>query len=160
MLNDINFDFEKGLDEFLQTYYGKAAPQMRRFIELSADPKSYELLNRRRLKNYFPPDSPQYKDAMRNCRIQWRKPNRQAVEKMYELFEQAKLAVADDPKAMEHLLAARMTLQWVMLECLPGNDPRLPNEAAALLALAKKLEMPGIRGRDLEYYHKKISRGT
>ena len=158
LLNDVNFDFDKGLGEFLQAYYGQAAPQMRRFIELSADTTSYEPLNPKRLNNYFPPDSPQYNDTIHNCRVQWRMPNLQAVEKMYELFEQAKLAVADDPKAMEHLLAARMTLQWVMLECLPGNDPRLPDEAAALLALAKKLEMPDIRGKELEYYRKKISR--
>ena len=107
---------------------------------------------------YLPPDSRHYQEQINDCRIIWREPNRQAVEKMYALFEQAKQAVQDDPKAQEHLRAARMTLQHAMVEYLAPNDPSLPDEAAGLLATAKRLEMPYIGSREtLEDYRQNIS---
>ena len=158
MLNDVNFDFEKGYDEFLTAYYGEAASQVHQFIKLTTDPNSFHPLPAKVAREYLPPDSPHYQEQINDCRIIWREPNRQAMEKMYALFEQAKQAVQDDPKAREHLRAARMTLQHAMVEYLAPNDPRLADEAAGLLATAKRLEMPYIGSREtLEDYRQKIS---
>ena len=65
----------------------------------------------------------------------------EAINEGYRLFEQARQAVTNDPKAREHVESARMELQYVMLDELPGDDPRLKEEIFSLLRLAKKLEI-------------------
>jgi hypothetical protein len=158
MLNDVDFDFEAGLTEFLRAYYGEAAESVREFIDLSSDPSSYHPLSDEKARNYYPPGSPHYDELVNSCRILWRKPKRDALEMMYEIFEQAEEAVLDDAKASEHLAAARMCLQYVLLEELPPDDPRLRDEATRLVSMIEKLEMPYVGGREtLEDYRRKIT---
>ena len=157
MLNDVNFDFEKGYDEFLTDYYGMAAPQVRRFIEISSDAASYHPLSEKIARDYSPPGFALYDELINECRLIWRAPKRETLEELYELFEQAAQEVTDDPASAEHLRAARMCLQDAMLKHLPADDPRLPGEAAALLAMAKHLEMPYLDNMKLEGYRDKVA---
>ena len=81
---------------------------------------------------------------------------REAVEEAYELFEKARDAVADDPKARAHVDAARMVLQYALLEELPAADPRIQPEMEDLLRMAKALEMPTVQSVRLNEYRAKI----
>ena len=81
---------------------------------------------------------------------------RDSIEQSFALFEKARRATAADAKARSHLDAARMVLQYVMLEQLPAGDPRLKGEVASLLRMAEALEMPSLHNIPLEQYRQRI----
>ncbi len=157
LMNDADFDFDKGISEFLDAYYGAAAKDIRRFIELVSDPAMYEPATPKRAAVWFPQGSAKWNDLRHNCLVNWRILSVQAVEKAYTLFESARKSVADDPKALQHVLSARMVLQYSMLEYLPADDPRLKDEAVSFLNLLEELGMQSIQKLPLAEYREKIS---
>ncbi|MFH0964649.1 MAG: DUF4838 domain-containing protein [Planctomycetota bacterium] len=151
-----DFDAQWGLREFLDAYYGPAAPYIDSFIRLASNPRMYEPLPEKKANIWTSPASPLREHLVLGCHLGYRKLTRDAIEESYALFEKARAAVTDDPKAQTRLDAARMILQYAVLEGLPSDDPRLPVELESLLAMAKKLEMPTVQSVRLDDYRAKI----
>ena len=159
LLRNPDFDAEWGLREFLDAYYGAAALHIDAFIRLAANPRRYKPLPEERANIWTNADSPLRRPLVEGCHLGFghgRRLTREAVEEAYGLFEKARQAVADDPKARAHVDAARMVLQYAMLEELPADDPRLQVELEGLLAMAKKLEMPTIQNLSAQKYREAI----
>jgi len=172
-MRNADWDDDWGLREFLDAYYGAAAPYIDRYIRIIANPRNYVPLSAKEIWIWnvasahnligegFAEGSPRWQQLVNGCRIGYRRLTDEAIERGYALFEQARKAVANDPKARDHVEAARMELQYIMLEQLPADDSRLKEEATSLLRLAKKLEMRAIRGSgtfSLKEFRDKISK--
>ena len=162
LLNDPDFDFERGMDEFATAYYGAAAPCILEYIDLACRPGSYEELSRDVVKPWTSdPYKPIAYERLRDCVLSYEWGGRvftaEAIERGYQLFEKAMAAVSNDPRSLRHVLAARMCLQYTMLEVLAKEDRRLKREAVSLLALLKKLEVPRVEGLTLDDYRAKLS---
>ena len=141
-----DFDVDQGIDEFCTAYYGAGAPYIRQYIDLACQPANYSMAlrpdhrGRDRTKVFTEdPYRPIDYDDLRDCQLFERMLTRTAIDRGYELFEKARKAVANDPKAHKHVEYTRMALQNAMLEWLPGSDPRLKHEAELLIRLAKEL---------------------
>ncbi len=156
-LRNPEWDAEQALGEFLDVYYGAATTHIEDFISLVANPGNYEPLPAEKADIWTNEDSPLRHELVHGCHLGYRRLTDEAIEEGYALFEQARQATAGDPQAYRHVAAARMVLQFAMLENLPADDPRLKDEAAGLLRLAKELEMPRIRNTPLNEYREKIS---
>jgi len=144
-----DFDVDQGIDEFCSAYYGAAAPYVKQYIEMACRPQSYAMASR---PDTYQPDIDRTKvftedphrpikyDKLRDCQLIERVMTTAAIGRGYELFQKARKAVANDPKALKHVEYTRMALQYAMLEWLPGTDPRLEDETELLVQLAKELE--------------------
>ena len=104
----------------------------------------------------FTADSPGRWKLVHTCHLGYRQRTDKAIEEGYALFEQALQATEDDPKSRRHVEAARMELQFLLLEHLPADDPRLLEEAVALRGLARELEMRSLHGMPADQYWEKI----
>lgn len=170
-----DFDARQGIDDFCAAYYGAAAPYIKQYIDLACLPKNYEMTSRPDIyaQSYSTerdhtkrftddPYTPIKLDKLRNCLLLERMMKKEALDQGYRIFEQARKAVADDPKAAKHVEYTRMALQYAMLEWLPGSDPRLKDEVLLLIRLAKELEIPCIGHNAMTYdqYREAISRKT
>jgi hypothetical protein len=151
---DPDFDEKRGIEEFCDAYYGAAGPHIRQYIELASNPKSYAMDPRPDILGtrlgggtaIFTDDPyrPVEYDDLRSCQLHERMLTIDAINEGYEIFEQARRAVAGDSKAAKHVEYTRMVLQNAMLEWLPGNDPRLNGEIEPLIELAKELQLEKI----------------
>jgi len=146
------------LRQFLDAYYGKAAVYIDQFIRLAGNQRMYEPLPLKMANIWTNEKSPTRRQLVHGCHLGHRKLKPEAIERGYELFQKALGATADDAKARSHVQAARMVLQFAMLDRLPGNDPRLPQEAASLLEMARKLEMPTLQGIRLKTYREQLNK--
>jgi len=155
-LRNPEWDAEQGLREFLDAYYGAAATPIEDFIRLVSNPSNYEPMPAETANIWTSEDSPLRHELRYGCHLGYRSLSDEAIEQGYALFEQARQATAGDPKAQRHVEAARMVLQYAMLEHLPANDPRLKDEAVGLLRLAKELEMRSIQDVPMDKYWKQI----
>ena len=163
LLNDPYFDFEQGMEEFATAYYGAAAPCILEYIDLVSQPESYEALSRDVVKPWTSdPYRPVSYDRLQGCALGWEWGGRMltaaAIEQGYQLFAKAKAAVADDPRSLRHVLAARICLQYTMLEVLAKDDPRLKREVTLLLILLEKLEMSRAGDWTLDDYRARLSK--
>ena len=159
LLRNPDFDADWGLREFLDAYYGAAAVHIAAFIRLAANPRRYKPLPEERANIWTNADSPLRRPLVEGCHLGFghgRRLTREAVEEAYELFEKARDAVADNPRARAHVDAARMVLQYALLEELPAADPRIQPEMEDLLRMAKALEMPTVQSVRLNEYRAKI----
>ena len=141
-----DFDADRGIHEFCGAYYGAAAPYIKQYIDLANSPESYSMELRPdhrgidRTKAFtLAPYTPLNDEKLRNCQLFDRMLTADAINRGYELFEQARKAVSSDPKAAKHVEYTRMALQTAMLEWLPGTDPRLNDETELLIRLAKEV---------------------
>ncbi len=157
LLRNPDFHADWGLRKFVDAYYGAAGPYIDRFIRLASNPRNYEPLPAEKANIWTSEDSPLRDELVYGCHLGYRRLTDQAIESSYALFEQARQATAGDPQAYRHVAAARMVLQYAMLEHLPADDPRLKDEAAGLLRLAKELEMRSIQQTPLDKYRDEIS---
>lgn len=169
-MRNADWDDDWGMREFLGAYYKAAGAPIERYIRLVANPRNYEPLSAKRMVIWdvtsahnlvgegFAQGSPGWQQLSYGCHISYRRLTDEAIERGYRLFEQARKAVDDDAKVRDHVEAARMELQYVMLEHLPADDPRLKDEAISLLRLTKKLEMRAIRHMSRNEYRDKISK--
>jgi len=157
LLRNPDFHADWGLREFVDAYYGAAGPYIDRFIRLASNPRNYEPLPAEKANIWTSEDSPLREELVYGCHLGYRRLTNQAIERSYALFEQARQATAGDPKAQRHVEAARMVLQYAMLEHLPADDPRLKDEAAGLLRLAKELEMRSIQDISMDRYWDEVS---
>ncbi len=148
---------EWGLREFIDAYYGAAGLYIDRFIRLVSNPRNYEPIPAKIANIFTTEDSPLRREFVYGCYLGYRRLTDEAIEQGYGLFEQARQATAGNPKARRHVEAARMVLQYAMLEHLPADDPRLKDEAVGLLRLARELEMPSIQGTPVAEYREKLS---
>ncbi len=156
-LRNPEWDAEQALCEFLDAYYGSAATHIEDFISLVSNPGNYEPLPAEKANIWTNEDSPLRHELVYGCHLGYRQLTDQAIEHSYSLFEQARQATAGDPQTHRHVAAARMVLQFAMLENLPADDPRLKDEAAGLLRLAKELEMRSIQDVSMDRYWDEIS---
>ncbi len=85
------------------------------------------------------PESPTGRQLALGCHLGRRKLAPVAIEAAYGLFEAARGVARSDPKCARHVEVARMVLQHAMLENLPSDDPRLREEAEALVRLGAKV---------------------
>ncbi len=173
-----DFDADQGIDDFCNAYYGAAGPYIKQYVALACRPDSYSMASvpifragtgRHRTKRFTDdPYKPIKLEKLRSCQLgfRYRAMTTTAIERGYELFEKAREAVANDPKALKHVEHARMPLQHAMLTWLPGTDPRLKDETDLLIQLAKELEIPAIgygampHARYREAMRKKIELGA
>ena len=146
LLRDPDVDAVWALREFLDAYYGSAAPHIDAFIRLTSNPRMYGPLPLDDANIWTAQDSLSRQHLVHGCHLGRRKLTRDALETGYALMEKARQATADDPQARAHVDAARMVLQYAMLKGLPADDPRLKAEKESLLHLAESLEMPSIQG--------------
>ena len=159
LLRNPDIDESWALREFLDAYYGAAASHIDQFIRLASNPRMYEPLPEQKANIWTKPDSPMRSQLVLGCHLGQRKLTRAAIEQAYGLFDAAREATRSDPKCARHVEIARMVLQYAMLENLPADDPRLEQEAGALVQLAEELEMPTIQGtRRNEYLQRVRSR--
>jgi hypothetical protein len=174
-LNNPQWDAEVGLHEFLNAYYGAAAVYIDRYIRLVADPHSFEPLSaakagmwnatllppsstEHRLSLWRHSDSPMRKEMMQYCYVGDRPLTDEAINRGHALFEQALEATADDPKARRHVEAARISLQYLMFKILPGDDPRLKDEAIKFLRVARQLELDVVARKPIAEFRDKLSK--
>lgn len=163
LLNDPDFDFERGLQEFVAAYYGAAGPDILQYIALVSRPDNYEALSEEVVAPWTsdPYRSVPY-DRLRECGLGWEAGGRvltdAAIDQGYEIFERATAAVADDAPSLNHVRAARMCLQHAMLELLPDNDQRLVDEARSFVALLGKFEMTHVAHLALDEYRTRLSK--
>ena len=148
MMNDADFDFQRGMDEFLEAYYGRAARYIREFIELACDPSSYAPATPKRATTWYAEGSDKWNELRHDCLVNWRHLSAEAIEAGYETFEKARWAVAADAAALAHVEAARMPLQYAMLEYLPAEDTRLKEEAVSYFNLGGKLQLQSVGDGD------------
>ena len=158
MMNDADFDFQRGMDEFLEAYYGRAARHIREFIELACDMKMYVPAPAKVSAPWYPQGSAESNELRHNCLLNYRTLSVEGIEKAYRIFEEARKAVAGDARALEHVESARMPIQYAMLEYLPADDPRLKQEAVSYVKLARKLHLRSVGKVLLNEYQEKISK--
>lgn len=164
LLWDPDFDVDKGIDDFCKAYYGTAAPYIKQYIELTSDPQNYTMASRQdvyvpgtildfdRTKRFTDdPYTPISLDSLRDCQLADRDLTIAAVNQGYELFEEARKAVADDPKIAKHVEYTRTPLQYAMAEFLPRTDPRLQEEVPLFGKLAKELGIEYLGHQGLGY---------
>ena len=176
LFNDLDFDFDRGLGEFLDASYGAAAGDIREFIDMACDPASYAPATAKWVSyvtrdpaNYAPAiakraaiwyaqGSAKWNELRNDCLVNYRHLSAEAIEAGYEIFERARKAVAADAKALEHVQSARMPVQYAMLEYLPAEDARLKKEAVSYVSLARKLQLRSVGDLLLEEYRQKIGK--
>ena len=173
-LNKPQWDADTGLHEFLNAYYGAAAPHIDRYLRLVGDPHSYEPLAEETAgiwnETQVPPsstewrkslwrnkDSPMRKELVHYCHLQMRRLTDDALEEGYARFEDALEVTADDARARRHVEAARISLQRAMFRLLPANDPRLRDEALEFLRVAKDMELDVVERKPIAEYREKLS---
>ena len=158
LMNDLDIDYDKALGEFLDAYYGAAAEHIREFIELAGDASSYAPADEKRAAIWYAKGSAEWTELRQDCLTNYRRLSVPAIEKSYRIFAEARQAVADDAKALQHVESARMPVQYAMLEYLPADDPRLQAEAVAYVELAKKLQLRCVGDLLLAEYQAKLSK--
>ena len=173
---DPDFDVDKGVDEFCAAYYGAAAPYIKQYIRLACDPESYteisrpDIYGRPRQNEPFPlthtmrftddPYNPLLAEELKSCLLNERVMTKAAIDRGYELFEEARKAVADDPKSAKHVAYSRWPLEYAMLEWLPGTDPRLKHELLTMIETLQEMEIPIVGFNALTYnqYRKAVEK--
>ncbi len=160
LLRNPDFDADKGMDEFLASYYGRADKHIKQYIELVSKPESWQPMPSKRTSAWTADEyKPITEDQLLSCKLGYgRDLTTSAINKGYALFESAKRAVRDNPTALEHVLSARIPLQHAMLEQLPARDRRLKTEAVEFLKLWKKLECKALSSTPVEEYRAKLSK--
>ena len=158
LLRDPDFDVDSGLREFIDAYYGAAAPAIAAFIRLASDPLMYAPLADDTAKIWARRESAIRERLVNGCHLGYRKLTREAIEQARKLFEKARNATAQDALARAHVDAARMVVQYAMIEGLPGDAPDFEAELDSLLNMAKKLEMPTIQGVRLKEYRQQAEK--
>lgn len=121
--------------DFLQGVYGKAAPYMKRWLDLIHDVVRTQNVH---LRIWDPPTAPYLADNI--------------LEQGTKIFDAAEQAVADQPLTLEMVQRARLALDYVLLmRSLPKYQvvdvvyKRIePVDAALLAALQTKIEKYGI----------------
>ncbi len=158
LLRNPDFDADKGMDEFLATYYGGADKYIKQYIELVSKPESWEPIPSKDAKGWTADEYKPITDAqLLSCKLgAGRDLTIAAINKGYALFESAKRAVRDNPVTLEHVLSARIPLQHAMLEQLPARDRRLKTEAVEFLKLWKKLECKALGSTPVDEYRAKL----
>ena len=158
-LRNPDFDAHWGLRQFLDVYYGAAAPHIDRFIRLASNPRMYQPLDEKQLDTWVgsrPRDAQERARVKHGCHLQMRRLTHDAIEQAYELFEKALKATEADARSRRHVESARMVLQYKMLKQLPPADLRLKAEAASLLSLTKKMEIPSIEYLPFAEYERNL----
>ena len=153
-----DWDWEKGLGEFCRAYYGAAAPHIEGYLRLAGNPASYEPMPEDRANIWTSAESPNRRELVYGCHIGQRRLTDKSIQEGYALFQEALKGTENDPTARQHVEAARMELQYVMLDHLPAADPRLKEEAVSLLHLAKDLGMPMVQSKPLSEYRDQLSK--
>ncbi|MBI3922149.1 MAG: DUF4838 domain-containing protein [Armatimonadetes bacterium] len=156
LLRNPDFNAEKGLLEFLSAYYGAAAPHLEAFIRLASDPRRYDPLPDKMADIWTEKGSPARQQLVEGCHLGYRRLTREAIEEGYALFEKARKATVNDPKFRSHVEAVSMVIQYVMIEQLPADDPRLESQAASLFRMVEALAMPSVQGVPLAKYRQSI----
>jgi len=109
-----DYDVQRGMREFLEGYYGPAAPMIARYIG--------------RLEAWVPLDDPE-----RHMR-HWDEPawvvgwiGRDNVERALALFDEAEAAVADEPELLERVRVARLPMMYLKMSTTEADqlDPGL-----------------------------------
>ena len=115
---DPEYDVEKGIVEFTDAYYGKAAPMIRQYLDMM---REHVLAH-----------------PERHMRI-WSKPNdyldKDVLDKAMEIFKQAEAAVADDPVRLNRVEMALTSILYARLYCRMDD----PETRAAMLDRFEKI---------------------
>ena len=135
-----------------------AGPHIDGYIRLLADPRNYELVPPDTANIWTSEDSPKRQDLVHGCQVQQRRLTDEASAKGYVLFERARKATADDPKARGHVAVARIPLQLAMFRLLSGDDPRLKAEAIEFLRVAKEVGLDRIERKPISEYRDRLSK--
>ena len=157
-LRRLDWDADQGLREFLAAYYGAAGPHVDGYIRLLANPRNYEPLPAETANIWTGADSPKRQDLVYGCHVQKRRLTDEAIEEGYVLFERARNATANDPKARRHVAAARILLQFAMFRLLSGDDPRFKDEAIEFLRVAKEVGLDRVEGKPIAAYRDRLSK--
>ena len=140
-----DFDAESGMREFLNAYYGAAAPYLRGFINLLDRPESWQRIHPAQLTPWTEDAvNPVAAERFRNCKL--RNLTRRALEDAEDLFRQAEAAVTGDNSRHERVQAARLPFDRAVLESpeLPADDPRRRQAADRFFTQAEKSGLTGI----------------
>jgi len=119
------YDEETALSEFLQGYYGKAAPSIRQYLDLLHDRVEKENIH---VNIWAPPSSPHLTDEL--------------LIAADRLWQQAETSVADEAEVLRRVQLSRMSVDYAILERArlqaaakgPGDTP--------LVDLARKRFQP------------------
>lgn len=110
--------------EFLTGVYGKAAPQMQAWLDLTHRGAREQKLD---ATIYDPPTAPYFPDDL--------------LVKGEALFNEAEAAVANDSNALWMVQKARMALEYLQVTRIAADDPRRP---ALVKSLAAKIRRFGV----------------
>lgn len=97
------------------------------------------------------------KEMMQYCYVGDRRLTDEAINRGYAVFKHALKATEDDPKARRHVEAARISLQYALFKLLPGDDPRLEDEAIRFLRVAKELELDVVARKPIAEFRDELS---
>jgi hypothetical protein len=94
-----NYDPEKAMSEFLDGYYGKAAPAVRAYIDLIHDNAEKKNLH---VQLWTPPSSPHMDEEI--------------LTKANALWQKAEEAVAGQPEVLDRVKRSRMSVDFAIME--------------------------------------------
>jgi hypothetical protein len=94
-----DYDQNQAIDEFLEGYYGKAAPPIRQYLDLLHD---YVEKNDIHVKIYVPPQSPHLTDSL--------------LAEADGLWEEAERRVAGDTKLLRRVKTSRLSVDYAICE--------------------------------------------
>lgn len=111
-----DYDVQRGIEEFTETYYGAAAPEIREYVAAVNDGRTYTQTNATRLRSF-----PGFHAAMQNP--QFLDLRDEVITRLTELFDAAEKKVANDAVLLRRVRVARMPLQVKILDQLAVSDP-------------------------------------
>ena len=114
LLWDPQWDMRKGIEEFIQAYYGDAAEEMLAYFLDTQVPSSYDA-------TFYKSESFHYDDF--HSLVGSDPVNREAIRRWDRLFEAAEEKVAAAPQHLERVQVERLALQLCTMERLPEDDP-------------------------------------
>lgn len=113
------------IQEFLNGVYGKAAPEIGAWLDLTEDAARTKGVD---ATIYDPPTAPYFTDAM--------------LAEGDRLFDTAEANVSNEPMTLDEVQRARLGLEYVELMRMAAGDPR---RAALLKTVADKIHRYGIK---------------
>ena len=117
-----SYDANKAMTEFLDGYYGKAAPAVRTYIDMMHDHAEQKNLH---VQLWTPPTSPHMSDDI--------------LTKADAIWQQAERLVAGEPELLDRVKRSRMSVDFAILERarLQAKKQLPANEAFAKLAAGR-----------------------
>jgi len=141
LLWDPDYDVQKGIEEFCKACYGAAASYILSFVELVSDADTYTGTPLVHYKDLDLTKFPGF-HCPGGAMVPIRKDK---LPEMDKLFEDAELAVANDPDSLERVKPVRLAAYYVMMLYADKDDPLREKAIREFFPLAKNYGISKLR---------------